>query len=131
MFEMNMSLGDLSLGERAALGDLLETRNEYMKRTVKLNELRIAYLRDPDPAKELAISSYHTLSVAPCQDKLRRQTMDILRQAVDVDAVKALLPAVLLGVMRSVNLPLALNALGLEQDDINKVIELVEDYITS
>jgi hypothetical protein len=125
------SLDTLDDETRTRLANLLSNRNAYLAEMIKLNELRVDGLLNPTPAKQEAIDAFNSTVVAPLRDGLTSDTLALLGTAVDIDSLKDLVPFMLAGALRSINIPLLMATLGFEPDTINKLVKEISEYIKS
>lgn len=130
MFPTNMDTSFQNLDEetRQDLADLLDSRAEYLTHQISVNRLRAVALRDPTPENLEAVEDYATEYVKPLREELAAQTHRLVEAAVDIDGIKAMLPAVLMGLSQSINIPLLLTASGADPDMITLVVTEAQDY---
>lgn len=125
------SLCSLDEDERAKLAEVIRDRNEYLEQLIKLNELRLVTLANPTEANETAANDFNSTVVAPLRDKHMASGHELLREAVNLEGIKALMPIVAMGLLQSVNPTLALAATGAEPDLIERAISAVSEFIKS
>jgi hypothetical protein len=127
--ELFSSMGELKEEDRLRLASFLEKRNEYALQYVKLSEMRVKQLRNPSPMNELRASSFNDSVVLPFRTEVRDEMYELLESAVDFEALKDLLPMILAGVTRYINIPLVLSVLGTSPEDIQRLVAVIKDYI--
>jgi CHAT domain-containing protein len=125
---MDTSFQNLDDETRQDLADLLDSRAEYLTHQISVNRLRAIALRDPTPENLEAVEDYATEYVKPLREELAAQTHRLVEAAVDIDGLKAMLPAVLLALSQSINVPLLLTASGADPDMITLVVTEAQDY---
>lgn len=132
MFDMlSTSFASMDAADRAILARLLDKRNEYLAKTIKLNELKIAALTNPSAANEAAVNDFSTAVIAPLRDAMQDDVRALLQKAVDVDGLQSMLPMILAGALQSVNITLLLTAIGIDPDMISKLVKEIKEYISS
>ena len=123
-------LTDLDEETRLELANYLRGRNEYLEATRTLNELRIQMLIDGTPESAERASDYASTVVGPLRDGLTPRLIGLLKKSVDFESLKGMLPMVVMGLMRSVNLRLMLTTIGYEPDVIDKLVNMIKDYVS-
>lgn len=91
------------------LASLLENRNVYLLHFVELNRMRILQLTNPSPENAARMDQYVEQHMAPIREQMMLDSAHLLETAIDMDAIKEMLPMLLAGVMQKVNLPLLLH----------------------
>lgn len=122
-------LADLDEETRLKLANYLRDRNEYLDASRKLNELRIKMLIDGTPASAEHVNDYASTVVAPLRAGVSRQMTELLKRSVDLEGLKSMMPMVLMGLMRSVNLRLLLTVFDLEPDIVERMVTKIKNYI--
>lgn len=123
-------LTDLDTETRLMLANYLRDRNEYLEATRTLNEMRIQMLIDGTPESAERASDFASTVVGPLRDGLTPQMHALFKKSIDIEGMKSMLPIVLMGLMRSVNLRLLLTTAGAEPDVIDKMVEMIKNYIS-
>ena len=123
------SLIEMDEETRLKLAELLEGRNEHLQQQLTLNSLRITMLRDGTPDSEQRAKDFNSAVVAPLRDKLTPQTLELLERSIDLKGIKGIMPLVVMGLMQSVNLPLLLTTVGMEPDQVEQLVGMVQDYV--
>ena len=123
-------LTDLDEETRLELANYLRDRNEYLEAVRTLNELRIQMLIDGTPESTERASDYASTVVGPLRDGLSPQLDRLLKKSVDFEGMKSMLPMIVMGLMRSVNLRLMLTTLGYEPDVIDKLVDMIKNYVS-
>ncbi len=129
MFGDLASLADLKPEDRERLASLLADRNEYLRQSIVLNDLRIVQLNNPTPENEARVAAFNSTVVAPLRSKMSADLSALLSSAVNIASIKAFMPMIVAGVMQSVNIPLALTTLGIDPDTVEELVGIVKDYI--
>lgn len=127
--ELSSSFENLTPEQRQLLAVHIELRNTYLEQTIKLNRLRVALLVQSTPEGEMQVKEFAAKKVAPLRIKLHEHSKKLRESAVDVETLKSMLPMVLMALTSSINLPLVMNALGIEPDMIEELVANARDYI--
>ena len=126
--EFSASIVQLDGDQRQQLAALLSDRAEYLVLAAELCRRKSALLANPTSAAEQALSEYSSTVVAPARRKVAEQTVELVGDAIDLDKPKGLLPMLLMGAITAVNVPLVLNALGLDPDTISEIAQKGKEY---
>lgn len=129
MFGVQSGYASLSEEQRKALASMLEDRNTYMEHGVKLNELRIIALRDGTPESEQRVNDYASTVVAPLRKAVAAKANALIVEGIDLDGLKSVLPMIGLALLGSVNLPLLMNASGVDEDMITEFTDMLSQYL--
>lgn len=129
MFGVQSGYASLSEEQRKALASMLEDRNTYMEHGVKLNELRIIALRDGTPESEERVNDYASTVVAPLRKAVAAKANALIVEGIDLDGLKSVLPMIGLALLGSVNLPLLMNASGVDEDMITEFTDMLSQYL--
>ncbi|HET6746806.1 MAG TPA: hypothetical protein VFH06_01730 [Candidatus Saccharimonadales bacterium] len=122
MFELSGSFDSLDPEKRRKLADYLEVRNEYLEMTIKLNELRIRTLVEPTAANQDAVNNYASAVLAPMRAKHNELASNLVRDAVNVESLKGMLPMLAMALTSSIDVPLLLTTLNVDPDMIEKIV---------
>jgi len=76
-----------------------------------------------------AAEDYSSTVVAPLRLRVAEYVNPLLEKSVNVDGLKGMLPMLLMALMQNVNVPLLLATVGLDVDNIKKLMELSSDFI--
>ena len=120
----------MDAAKRRKLADLLHHRNEYSAMVTKVNNQKIQILMHPTAASEQELAEYTRTTVAPMREKLQKETVALMVQAVDVEGLKQMLPMLLAAVANFVDLPLLFEAAGLDPDMIEEALGLLREYFS-
>ncbi len=129
MFGVQSGYASLSEEQRKALASMLEDRNTYMEHGVKLNELRIIALRDGTPESEQRVNDYASTVVAPLRKAVAAKANALIVEGIDLDGLKSVLPMIGLALLGAVNLPLLMNASGVDEDMITEFTDMLSQYL--
>ncbi|MGF7228435.1 MAG: hypothetical protein ACQR33_00430 [Candidatus Saccharibacteria bacterium] len=125
------SFKNLDDGTRAQLVELMRARAEYQEAAAKLTNLRVTAISNPSLSNVTAVEDYSSTIVAPLRLHMSELSLPLFKEAFDLEGLKSqlpmLLPAILMGVLGHVNLPLVLTAIGVEPDTISHLVELIGD----
>ena len=124
-------LSELDEETRTKVAALLTDRNELLEAKVKLNRLRAAMLLNPTQSNIDSVEAYTSTVIAPLNTRLNEQAGELMMASVDVEGLKSMMPMVLMGLLRSVNLSLLLTAIDIEPDRIDRLISKIKDYVHS
>lgn len=131
MFGIKLTLDELSREEQSNLALLLTERIAYMEQAIELNKLRVQYLQNPTPQNKERVDDFNAAVIMPLRSKLSEDMKDALAESIDIDGLKHLMPMMLAGVLQSVNLPYLLAVLGIEADNVEKLVAKVREIIKS
>ena len=126
--EISGSYEGLSGEQRSSLADLIEVRNEYNQALIILNQMRIEVLRNYTEEGEARLTDFSAAIVSPIRIRVSTQLVGIMKDVVDVEGLKGMMPMVVMALLGNINLPLVLNAIGLEPDTIEELINLTKDF---
>lgn len=115
---------------RTKLANLLQDRIEYNELINEVMRRKIQILMHPTADAERDLAEYTSAVVAPKRAKITQQQAELLKEAVDIDQIKGLVPMALLGLSQSINFPLLFTALGLDPDMVAEGVDLVKDYFS-
>ena len=120
----------LDADTRLAVANLLQQRNEYAELMMEVNRRKIQILMNPTAEAEQDLAEYTSAVVAPMRMKMSQDTVALLGKAVDVEAIKGLLPIILLGLTQSIDLPLLFTVMGLDPDMIAESVGYIKEYFS-
>lgn len=122
-------LSELDEETRMKLARLLDMRSQYLEELARINRIKIGILKNPSPAAEESMTDYMRTVVAPLRRELGRSSRELIKQSIDNDKIKSLLPAILSGILSGVNLQLLFAAIGGDADVVDEMIEQIKEYI--
>ena len=128
--ELNGDLADLEPDLRRKLAQFLERRNTYLTQTQELNRRKVALLVNPTPATRRDLEDYISAVIAPARERLYEDTIELFKEAVDVQKLKEMLPMALMALSEAVNFPILLTLLGADPEDIEKLVGKLRDYFS-
>lgn len=119
--------------DRQILANFMEARNAYRLVQMRVSTLKISLLRSTNPAERERLMSeidlLTTTTVAPAREENGKALRALLKHSVDVEGIKALLPAILAGVLQSANLPLLLEAFDIDGDNVKDLSVLLKEVL--
>jgi hypothetical protein len=127
-FSEGNSLDHLDQDAREALVSLLEKRTAYFAHQTELNRLKIVALTTPTPEAWQAVTDYGTTYIKPLRESMTPEVMKLMERAVNVDAMKAMLPMLLAALAQSIDITLALTTLGADPDMVATVVGSAQEY---
>ncbi|HEU5121638.1 MAG TPA: hypothetical protein VFT59_02240 [Candidatus Saccharimonadales bacterium] len=116
------SYDQLTQDQRYKLAEFLQLKDEYLQMAVQLNRLRLRALTDPNPQHEAELQSYSSAVMAPVRTRMGQMLSELVKEAVDVDGIKQMLPMALMSFLPSVNLPLLFSILPFDPDTVEKLL---------
>jgi len=131
MFEdMYASLTELKAEDRIRLAQFFMKTNELMKQKVMYNELQITYFTNPSPEVLARLEGIQSTVIEPMSTSLKREIIEIMKDSIDIEGLKGLLPMIVAGALRYINVPVVLTILGLKPDEIKEMALMVKDYLS-
>ncbi len=123
--------GQLSQEQRGALAEYLTARDEYLQASRTYNELLIEELQNPSRSGNRQLRKFESDVLGPARTHMKGLQVTLLTEAVDTDALAELLPQLLAGLARSVNIPLLFAALNIDSDMAEKMVERSATFVAS
>jgi hypothetical protein len=129
-FELNaLQYAGLTPEQQTTLVNLVSTEKEYLEACLELNSLRMQALTNPCQKTQEAVEDYTSTVVAPLRDNLTSQRRALLTEAVDLNGVLGTLSFAGVGLLNHVNLPLLLEALGIDSDHATKALAEITTFL--
>lgn len=124
-----VSYADLTEEQRTKLLNLISAEEDYLQAALKLNNLRMQALVNPGQKTQEAVEDFASAVVASKRDKLTEERRALMMEAVDIDGAIGLLYSAGLGVLQHVNLPLLMEAAGVDPDVAQKAMTDVATFL--
>ncbi len=115
---------------REKLIELFVARSEFFQAQAQIDSMRVEQFKGSSHVELSELESYVKEILEPRRTKMRRIQAEMLKDAVDLESIKSLLPAVVAGLMAKVDLELVFNIIGLDADDAAEGMELIREFIT-
>ena len=119
--------------DRQALASLIEARNTYRLAQLRLDTLKVQLLRSTDPAEQQRLTEEIDLlahvTLAPARTEHSHILVPLLKSAVDIEELKELAPMLVLNLLQTVNLPLLMEAFGLDADNVKDVSAMLKQFL--
>lgn len=109
--------------------EYLLAHNDYMSEMIKLNDLKIQVLRSQNPVDEGRLADYASLVVAPHRRSMEEKRDVLLKKVVNVDHLKEMAPMFLAAAAGSINIPLLLNTVNLDADQVSQTMKKIRDFV--
>lgn len=114
---------------REKLIELFVARSEFFQAQAQIDSMRVEQFKGSSHVELSELESYVKEILEPRRTKMRRIQAEMLKDAVDLESIKSLLPAVVAGLMAKVDLELVFNIIGLDADDAAEGMELIREFI--
>jgi hypothetical protein len=124
---LSNDLTRLTADERRELAQLVQARIEYTKLTIQYDELKLAFLLNPTREAQKAFEDYAAVTVHPARAALGKESRDVLKMAVDVEALMRSIPMLMAIFTQAINLPLLLNAINVDPTQVTKALETFQE----
>ena len=131
--EIIAPLHELPEADRTALADFIAVRDDYRLAQLRVSKLKSNLLRTNNPAEQERISSeidiLTSTIVAPAREAHSRALRSFMQHCVNTQGLKEMFPMLLAGVLHSVNLPLLLEAIGFDGDNVKDLSAILKDVL--
>jgi hypothetical protein len=113
---------------RMELAKLLQLQIEHGQLMAEVNKRSIGILMYPTPEAEQDLAEYSATVVAPVRDRYFEQRAILVERAIDLEAIKDLLPMIALGISQSINFPLLFTVLGFDPAMVTAALASFKEF---